>query len=328
MSLPLGPVCDSGKANLSRFAYSLLASALHFTFIIPSYNGASKLPTTLDTLFAFQTDPAFLEALVVVDGSTDPTMAVLNGYSTLPLHTVVQQNQGRSSARNTGIAAAKGTHFFFLDDDIRVSDSCLTLHFQHHRDFPNSILVGNVLMDPTRLKKDFEVYLAHLFEKWNKNRPTKTQVFPSDFIFTTQNVSMPREVTEAIGNFDIRLTDAEDYDFGMRALEMEIPIYYDPAALAWHDDFPTCVRYIKRQAEYKRAHVRLKELGKKYLVDHFVPLTAPKATWKLLLLRMFSHALWVKGIDNQAFRFLPRKIRFKLYAVIVYSHTLKELGLI
>ncbi|MCL4871764.1 MAG: glycosyltransferase [Anaerolineae bacterium] len=82
--------------------------------IIPTYNRADLLPQTLATILG-QTYPQ-VEIIVVDDGSTDDTPAVLAQYADR-IQIIRQENQGEAAARNHGLAAATGAYLSFLDDD-------------------------------------------------------------------------------------------------------------------------------------------------------------------------------------------------------------------
>ncbi len=82
--------------------------------VIPTYNGARFLPDTLRAVLA-QTQRG-VELIVVDDGSTDDTLAVV--AATAPQARVVQQpNAGVSTARNRGLRMAQGRFVIFLDQD-------------------------------------------------------------------------------------------------------------------------------------------------------------------------------------------------------------------
>lgn len=90
--------------------------------IVPCYNGAAFIAQTIESVLR-QTCPAF-EVIVVDDGSSDDSAAIATGYS--PRVRVIRQpNKGEAGARNTGIAAAKGSHLFFLDADDLIKEDAL-----------------------------------------------------------------------------------------------------------------------------------------------------------------------------------------------------------
>ena len=86
--------------------------------VVPAYNAAVYLPHAIDSVLA-QTYPDW-EIVIVDDGSTDNTCAVVDSYRpTLQdkLQYIHQPNRGVSAARNTGIRAARGQFIALLDGD-------------------------------------------------------------------------------------------------------------------------------------------------------------------------------------------------------------------
>lgn len=83
--------------------------------IIPTYNHAHYLPQAIQSVLA-QTYPHW-ELIVVDDGSTDSTAEVVGCFADGRIRCIHQPNQGLASARNTGIHAAQGAYFAFLDAD-------------------------------------------------------------------------------------------------------------------------------------------------------------------------------------------------------------------
>jgi glycosyltransferase involved in cell wall biosynthesis len=82
--------------------------------ITPCYNGAKYLRETIESVLA-QTYPP-LEMIVVDDGSTDDSAAIAESFGP-PVRVIRQTNQGESTARNRGIAEARGDYLHFLDAD-------------------------------------------------------------------------------------------------------------------------------------------------------------------------------------------------------------------
>lgn len=84
--------------------------------VIPAYNAAWCVAHAIDSVLA----QAFLdfELIVVDDGSTDDTPAVLARYGSA-VRVVRQPNRGLAGARNRGIREAAGRYVAFLDADDR-----------------------------------------------------------------------------------------------------------------------------------------------------------------------------------------------------------------
>src|SRR4051812_32070906 len=84
------------------------------TVVIPTYNQARYLPSAIETALA-QSEPP-VEVVVVDDGSTDDTAAVLEGFAG-QVTAIRTANAGVAAARNTGAREAKGDLLAFLDSD-------------------------------------------------------------------------------------------------------------------------------------------------------------------------------------------------------------------
>jgi len=89
-------------------------SAYRVSVVIPAYNCARYISRAIESVLA-QTHPAD-EIIVVDDGSTDDTAAVVRQYGSAVRY-IYQNNAGPSAARNTGINAARYPWIAFLDAD-------------------------------------------------------------------------------------------------------------------------------------------------------------------------------------------------------------------
>ena len=85
--------------------------------VIPAYNAQATLAQTLASVLA-QTLDAW-EAIVVDDGSTDGTAAIVAAFAARDprVRCITGAHRGVSAARNLGIAAARGSLVAFLDAD-------------------------------------------------------------------------------------------------------------------------------------------------------------------------------------------------------------------
>lgn len=88
---------------------------MKFSIVVPTYNRAAFLSKAIDSVLA-QTYTDW-ELIIVDDGSSDNTREVVSQYTDERITYIYQQNAERSSARNNGIAYAKGDYVCFLDSD-------------------------------------------------------------------------------------------------------------------------------------------------------------------------------------------------------------------
>jgi hypothetical protein len=95
------------------------------SIVIPAYNCEPYIRQTI--LSAFHQADAQTEIIVVDDGSTDDTAAVLNELlQAWPrLRVIRQENRGVSAARNIGIEHARGEYIMFLDSDDMLCGDCV-----------------------------------------------------------------------------------------------------------------------------------------------------------------------------------------------------------
>lgn len=83
--------------------------------IIPAYNAMSYLPQTVESVLK-QSFTDF-EVIIVNDGSSDGIEQWVDTITDNRVRLISQKNQGTATARNTGIADAKGAYIAFLDSD-------------------------------------------------------------------------------------------------------------------------------------------------------------------------------------------------------------------
>lgn len=88
---------------------------MHATVLINNYNYGSFLAECISSVL--NQTYRDIEIIVVDDGSTDESLAILESFSDDRLSFIAKENGGQLSAFNEGIKAAQGDIVFFLDSD-------------------------------------------------------------------------------------------------------------------------------------------------------------------------------------------------------------------
>lgn len=98
---------------------------MEFSVIVPAYNAGPFLHACVASVR--DQSVSDWELIVVDDGSTDDTAAILDSYADADTRVRVfhQSNRGQFFARQRGIDAARGEYIVFLDSDDELSPGCL-----------------------------------------------------------------------------------------------------------------------------------------------------------------------------------------------------------
>lgn len=99
------------------------------SIVVPAYNVERTIAETLRGLLS-QTFEDF-EIIVIDDGSTDKTCAVVRGFNDKRIKLIRQLNRGLAGARNSGIHAAAGDYIGFCDSDDVWLPNKLAEHVAH-----------------------------------------------------------------------------------------------------------------------------------------------------------------------------------------------------
>lgn len=122
-----------------------------FSVLICTYNRASLLQGTLESLCHQTLDRSAFEVMVVDDGSTDATHDAVRAFeSRLNLRYAYQRNSGLASARNHALFMSQGDIVVLLDDDDTAAPNLLQEHAITHRAYPqdNVAVLGSTRLNP------------------------------------------------------------------------------------------------------------------------------------------------------------------------------------
>lgn len=120
------------------------------SFIVPVYNVEKYLPECLDSLLEQDIPHEDYEIICVNDGSTDGSLSILRDYEARcsNVRVIDKENGGVSTARNTGLDAARGDYIWFVDSDDLIAPRCLKLLREHTRNSQmERIRFGTYLFD-------------------------------------------------------------------------------------------------------------------------------------------------------------------------------------
>jgi GT2 family glycosyltransferase len=189
------------------------------------------------------------EVIVVDDGSTDDTPAILARYP--HVRAIKQGNFGLSSARNAGLRAATGAVVAYTDSDCFVEPDWLT-HLVDRLVRSDAGAVGGPNLTPE------DGWLAACVAA-APGQPT--HVLESDQVAEHVpgcNMAFRREAIEAINGFDPRYRRAgDDVDVCWRLQQAGHWIAFAPGACVWHHRRQTPRAYLRQQAGYGEAEALL-----------------------------------------------------------------------
>jgi glycosyltransferase involved in cell wall biosynthesis len=207
---------------------------LRVSVILPTYNRAHLLEASLASLLA--QEGVDFEVVVVDDGSTDGTAAMLAAQADPRLRTVRSAHGGIAAARNAGLATARAPFIAFHDSDDLALPGRLAVPLAYLRAHPGVDLViqnGRLLPaedDPEAREEPWieaalaralagrEIALAEVF-RWNLGQ--------------LQGMCFTRRCLEATGPFDPSLTILDDLDIVLRVTLRWRAVFLDVPAFAY-----------------------------------------------------------------------------------------------
>src|ERR1700682_2808321 len=185
-------------------------SELLVSVVMPAYNVAWCIGRAVDSVLA--QDFRACELIVVNDGSTDGTRALLDGYGAA-ITVINQENRGMSAARNTGIRRARGTYVAFLDADDWWLAGKLSRQVELMHGRPE---IG--FSFPTARGEDDDGRLLNLWRCPNGSKEILATLFAQDATIGRgcSGVMARRDLLYRVGLFDESLRGFEDPDLWMR----------------------------------------------------------------------------------------------------------------
>ncbi len=205
--------------------------SVSLSVIIPSFNRVDRLRGCLEALNG-QTQPSdAFEVIVIVDGSTDGTMGMLERLkTTFPLRPILQENSGQAAALNRGIGEASGRYCLFLDDDIVAAPQLVAEHLRAQQSQDRLVAVGQLTL---ALPEDADWYARAFAEGWRHhydslNSDASSLTWEGCY---SGNLSAPRDMLISLQGFSTQLSRGFDIELGYRLCRAGCRLKYLPAAV-------------------------------------------------------------------------------------------------
>ena len=217
------------------------------SIIVCTYNGASTIRDTLEGVLKL--DYPNYEVIVVNDGSKDDTPNIVAEY---PVRLISRPNRGLSTARNTGMYAARGEILAYIDDDAYPDPHWLKYLAYAYANSDHACIGG------PNIAPEGDGFLATCVA----NAPGgPVHVLLDDEIAEHVpgcNMSFRKDALMLIKGFDPVFRSAgDDVDVCWRIQQSGRTIGFHPAAVVWHHRRNSFKAYWKQQQGYGKAEALL-----------------------------------------------------------------------
>jgi glycosyltransferase involved in cell wall biosynthesis len=241
------PALDAVREAFAEVPFSSQLPWPRISVVVCTYNGARTIRDCLDGLKRLAY-PDY-EVIVVDDGSTDATAAIVREYDCRLIQT---ENRGLASARNTGLGAATGEIVAYTDDDAYPDPHWLTYLAATLLSTSHAAVGGPNLPPPGD---------GPIAECVAQAPGGPVHVLLSDREaehLPGCNMAFRKTQLEAIGGFDPQFRAAgDDVDVCWKLQERGWTLGFSAAAMVWHHRRNSVRTYWKQQIGYSRAEAML-----------------------------------------------------------------------
>jgi glycosyltransferase involved in cell wall biosynthesis len=217
---------------------------MRLSIIVATRNRARAIAGCLDSIVAAlaYATPLDAEIIVVDNGSTDDTGAVVTGWAsacTFPVQLLSEPKAGLSRAHNRALRAARGDLLAFTDDDCRLCKEYFEQLLCHDAGDTGLVLRGGriELGDATDLP--LTINTAPTLMRWSlRNNSARYRSICGQI--SGCNMTMRRALVDRLGPFDENLGSGSfigagaDADYALRAYLVGATIEYVPDMTVFH----------------------------------------------------------------------------------------------
>ena len=194
--------------------------------IITAYNSELFIAEAISSVLK-QSRPVD-EIIVVDDGSTDGTAALVAQFSDTGVRYVYQENQGASAARNRGIKEAHGNLLTFLDADDIWLENKNQIQVDYLSNHPQVTMVSGLKMRWNMAKDTHRIF----GEPSKKTVDLRRDILIYNLVGNPSMITLRREALDQIGLFDRSIRWGQDWELWIRIVShFEVTILPDPVII-------------------------------------------------------------------------------------------------
>lgn len=171
---------------------------------MPAYNAAPYIGAAIASVLS-QTMPHF-ELLIVNDGSTDNTTAVIQSFNDTRIRLIYQPNSGVAAALNKGLSLARGEYIARFDADDICQPNRLQQQMTYLDAHPDYVITGS---DAEYISEQGE-YLCYYSCHAHSNDAIKQHLHTS-CPFTHSSVMYRRQAVLQCGGYPVLAMNMEDH---------------------------------------------------------------------------------------------------------------------
>jgi glycosyltransferase involved in cell wall biosynthesis len=250
------------------------------SIVITAYNAERYIGACIDAALA-QTW-SNIEVVVLDDGSSDRTGEICTARDDSRLHFLKRPRLGRCRALNEAVAAARGTYIAINDaDDLSLPHRIeYTLAFlQQHAE---TAFVGTGFLATGVFHERLPgAMVAAASQQTGVLWPTRAALYRRN-LFNNSTLMYPKSTWQRIGGYDESLTNSEDYDFYLRAMQCGPVALLPGETVLWYTNPDG---FFKQKS--KREHLRTLSI---------IKLRAHRLLGLPFWLRLY-HPVWLLGVE-------------------------------
>jgi GT2 family glycosyltransferase/peptidoglycan/xylan/chitin deacetylase (PgdA/CDA1 family) len=260
------------------------------TVVIATFNRRELLRQLLDSLFVQDLGPAQIEIVVVVDGSTDGTLEMLEGLEApCTLKVFAQDNAGQAAARNRGWRAASNPVVLFLDDDLDCPPDLLAEHLRAHAQSDNRVAFGRIETCTSGRRSLARELLGDNLRAWEQRMAASKELRWPEDAYVAANCSVARRLLELSDGFDPAFYRAlEDHELGLRLWAQGAHFVYAPGAVVRQTYQKSTLAAVGDELWYGRAEVLLGRKHPEWRQHSLLASLAGMQWWRRGLLRLLA----------------------------------------